>query len=196
MKFTFQKYKIKVIILALVTIALFIGIYYFFTSIDLFIAYFILVMLGILMLRIGVYYFSLINFLKKHSKEEIKDFEKELSNVLVRYGNCFLTEKYIFSLEKLNYIDYQEIICLDSSVGWINHKGELFRPGRKTILYLKDGKKYIIKTPIALFTTSYCDFVKLVKRKNHDIFIGHINDYEREKDNIEQVKKIKSKARL
>lgn len=196
MKFTFKKHKIKVLMIDLIIIALFIVISYFCTLIDSFVSYFILVILGILILRMIYYYFLIIMFLKKHSKEKIKEFEKELSNVLIRYNNCFLTEKYIFNLETFNYVDYQEIICIDSSVGLISHNGDLFTPGRKTILYLKNNKKYIIKTPIALLINSYYNFVKLIKKKNPDIFIGNINDYEREKDNIKHVKEIKNRTRL
>lgn len=196
MKFTFKKHKIKILVIDLIIITLFIGIFYIFNSIDSFVAYFILVILSILIFKMLYHYFLIKKFFKKHSKEKIKEFEEELSNVLINYNNNLLTENYIFSLETFNYVNYQDIICIDSSVGIINHNGDLFTPGRKTVLHLKDNKKFIIKTPMALFINSYYSFIKLIKKKNSDIFIGNINDYENEKDNIEKIKKIKIRTKV
>lgn len=194
MKFTFKKHAIKVFMTYLIIILLFWTIVYY-TSKDLFLTYILLLMGSIITFRLIYYYILIVRFRRKHSKEEIEEFEKELSNVLLKYSNCFLTEKYIFSLEKLSYITYSQIVCLDSSVALISNNSTL-SPGRKTILYLENGKKYVVKTPIALFTGSYYNFAQLIKKKNPNIFIGSINDYNREKETIENVKKIKNRTRI
>ena len=193
MKFTFTKHKLKIMIIDLIIVIVFFGIFYFYTLQDLFTGYLFL-SLGIVMLfKMLHYYYLMIKFLKHHSKEEIKQFEVELSDVLLKYKNCFLTQKYIFDLETFTYIKYDDIICitLDSMTTISSNEG--FTIGKKQIIYLKNNKKYIIKTSLS---RSSHEFVKLIKKKNNDIFIGDINEYKIQKEKIEYIKQIKERTRI
>lgn len=57
----------------------------------------------------------------------------------------------------------------------------------------KNNKKYIIKTSLS---RSSHEFVKLIKKKNNDIFIGDINEYKIQKEKIEYIKQIKERTRI
>lgn len=52
----------------------------------------------------------------------------------------------------------------------------------------KNNKKYIIKTSLS---RSPREFIKLIKKKNNDIFIGNINEYKKQKEEIEYIKEKK-----
>ena len=193
MKFTFAKHKLKIMLADLIIIILFFWMFYFYTLQDLFTGYLFL-SLGIVMLfKMLHYYYLMIKFLKHHSKEEIKQFEVELSDVLLKYKNCFLTQKYIFDLETFTYIKYDDIICITLDPMTIISSSEGFTIGKKQIIYLKNNKKYIIKTSLS---RSSHEFVKLIKKKNNDIFIGDINEYKIQKEKIEYIKQIKERTRI
>lgn len=193
MKFTFKKHKIKIVIINLIIILLFFVVFYFYALRDLFIAYLILSLGIVLIFKILYYHYLMIKFFRNHSKEEITKFEEELSNTLLKYKNCFLTNNYIFDLETFVYIKYDDIICITPDSMSIISNFEGFTIGKKQIIYLKNNKKYIIKTSIS---TNNCEFVKSIKRKNKDIFIGSITEYKKQKDKIEYIKKIKNKTRI
>lgn len=193
MKFTFKKHILTIFMLNIIIIVLFFGVVYFYSLRDLFISYLILTVGGISLLSKMIYYYFLIfKFLKKHSKNERKEFEKQLSHVLLKYSDCCLTENYIFSMETFVYITYNEIVCLTPSRVTTIDRG-ISGFGKKTLLYLKSGKKYTIRT--SFFTTAY-HFAKIVKKKNPNIFIGDIKEYRKEKKNIEYLEKLKSKTRV
>lgn len=116
MKFTFKKYILKIIIGYLIAILFFFGIIYYNSLNNTMFAYDILLFMGGYFLVSMLFkIFLIIIFLKKHSKIEIKKFEKELSNFILKYSDCMLTETYIFLFKTLDYIKYDELICLDSS---------------------------------------------------------------------------------
>ena len=70
---------------------------------------------------------------------------------------------------------------------------EGFTIGKKQIIYLKNNKRYMIKTSIS---RSSHEFIKLIKKKNNDIFIGNINEYKKQKEKIEYIKQIKERTRI
>ncbi len=193
MKFTFTKHKLKIMIVDLIIVIVFFGIFYFYTLQDLYTGYLFLSLGIVMLLKMLHYYYLMINFLKHHSKEEIKQFEVELSDVLIKYKNCFLTQKYIFDLETFTYIKYDDIICITLDPMTIISSSEGFTIGKKQIIYLKNNKKYIIKTSLS---RSSREFVKLIKKKNNDIFIGNINEYKKQKEEIEYIKEIKKRTRI
>ena len=53
--------------------------------------------------------------------------------------------------------------------------------------------RYMIKTSIS---RSSREFIKLIKKKNNDIFIGNINEYKKQKEKIEYIKQIKERTRI
>lgn len=193
MKFTFKKHKLKIMIVNLILVILFFGVFYFYILQDVFVAYLILSLGIVMVFKMLYYYYLMIKFLRHHSKEKIKQFEVELSNALLKYKNCFLTKNYIFDLETFIYIKYDDIICITLDSITTISSSEGFTVGKKQIIYLKNNKKYIIKT--SLSKNSH-EFVKLIKKKNNDIFIGNINEYKKQKDKIEYIKEIKKRTRI
>lgn len=193
MKFTFTKHQLKIVIVDLIIVIVFFGICYFYALQDLYTGYLFLSLGIVILFKMLHYYYLMIKFLKHHSKEEIKQFEVELSDVLLKYKNCFLTQKYIFDLETFTYIKYDDIICitLDSMTFISNSEG--FTIGKKQIIHLKNNKKYIIKTSLS---RSPREFIKLIMKKNNDIFIGNINEYKKQKEEIEYIKEIKKRTRI
>ena len=51
----------------------------------------------------------------------------------------------------------------------------------------------MIKTSIS---RSSHEFIKLIKKKSNDIFIGNINEYKKQKEKIEYIKQIKERTRI
>lgn len=195
MKFTFTKYKLKTILKDLITIILVCGMIYWLTLQDLYIGHVSLFAGIIILFKLLHHYYLIIRFLRHHSKEEIKQFEVELSNVLLKYDCCFLTQNYIFifDLTIFEYVKYDDIICITlDSITHIYSAGK-YTLGKKQTIYLKNNKKYIIKTSLFKPTSK---FVKLIKKKNNDIFFGDIKEYKKQKDKIEYVKELKERTRI
>ena len=69
----------------------------------------------------------------------------------------------------------------------------IISPSLKNYNIAKNNKKYIIKTSLS---RSSHEFVKLIKKKNNDIFIGDINEYKIQKEKIEYIKQIKERTRI
>lgn len=192
MKFDFIKYKFKRMIVQIIIVILLLGIFNFY-ALDIFsIIYFSLFITIIIIIEILRYYYLMISFFRHHSKEKIKQFEEELSNTLLKYDSCFLTENYIFDVETFEYIKYEDIICITPNLSAIILNGKKLRIGEKQMIYLKNNKKYVIKS----FNGNTQKFVKLIKKKNNDAFIGDIKEYEKQKQQLKYIKEIKRKTKI
>lgn len=67
-----------------------------------------------------------------------------------------------------------------------------FTLGKRILLYLRNGKKYVIKTN--LLKSSY-PFIKILKKKNPDLFIGNIKDYKIQKENKKYLENLKRETK-
>lgn len=62
------------------------------------------------------------------------------------------------------------------------------------MLYLKNNKQYSIIS--ASLFNSPAKFIKIIKKKNPNVFIGNISDYNNEKENIEYLNKLKNEKKI
>ena len=69
MKFTFTKHKLKIMIVDLIIVILFWGIFYFYALQDLFAGYLFLSLGIVILFKMLHYYYLMIKFLKHDSKE-------------------------------------------------------------------------------------------------------------------------------
>lgn len=194
MNFTFKKYIIKNTIINMVIVSFYIAVFYYYFFTVPYIAYYIFIIGIISLLRILYQYILIITFIHKHNKKKIKDIEMEINNYLLKYSNYVLTSNYIFNLKNFTYINYDEIICINQFALSLNS----FAPGHSTlglkqIIYLKNGNNIKIKTDLTIGSNK---LILLIKKKNPDVFIGDINEYKKEKNIIEHLKKVKDKTRI
>ena len=178
MKFTFKKY-IRQLILYDTFITLFIIIFFLLFQDTVFILFAILVIF-----ICNINFFRIIYNIKKFLKEQPNDIisklEKDLSNNYLIYDSWYLTDEYMFSVERLEKINYKDIMVVE---GWITLvSGRNNNLGYKQTIYLKNGEKYKPKAPI---TSSNSDiFTEFIKGKNSSTYFGIIEDYMKIKKDI------------
>jgi len=172
MKFSFKKYLIELFILA-IFINLFVIIFFIIHSFNyiLFILFLILSLTYINITFIKRIY-EIKKFLKNQPSVKIKKIERDLSNNYLIYDSWYLTDDYMFSLENLEKVDYKDILVIEGGIALISGMNNL---GYKQTIYLKNGKKYKLRSPI---TSSNSDiFTDFLKKKNTSIYFGIIEDY-------------------
>ena len=175
MKFNFNKYLKKIIIIysIIFLILLFISLYFFFE--DYFVGLTIILFAIPFALNCYEYCNSIKKFVRKNSPDEVEKLENDLSNALLKYDNWFLTEEYIFNIEHQLVIHYDEIVLIEPSWDFVNsHRGG-YTIGQKQVLHLKNGNKYVIKAQ--LLDGDFDMFTDIVKQKNQNVFIGSKKDF-------------------
>jgi hypothetical protein len=193
MKFTFEKYKNKLLKIILIISAIFLFLLIFFYIIDcLILSIFLLIFIVFILKKLHDYQ-KVKKFLKLHDRNEIADFENEISNYLLRYANCYFTDKYIFCLQSLIYIKYDEINCVDPSIVLKFDSSKSAQLVQKQIIYLNNGKKYVLYEQLAKNPKK---IITLIKKKNPNVYIGNINDFKKNQVNIEKINEIKKKTRV
>lgn len=172
MKFSFKKYLIKLFILD-IFINLFVILFFIIPSSSniSFISLLILSLTYINIIFIKRIYEIKI-FLKNQPSTKIKKLEKDLSNNYLIYDSWYLTDEYMFSLENLEKVDYKDILVIEGGLSLISGMNNL---GYKQTIYLKNGKKYKLKSHITSSTSDI--FTDFLKKKNSNIYFGIIEDY-------------------
>lgn len=107
-----------------------------------------------------------------HSNEQIRVFENDINRATFKYNYCYLTSKYIFNCNNFQYIKYEDILCIDTKKMKEHGRIKTLNPGRKIIIYLKNGKT---KTIIS-YLNNYDEFISKIKKQNQNIYIGNIDD--------------------
>lgn len=183
LKFTLKKY-IKSSLLQYLLLLTFL-IFFFFLTVTLIdnniykvITIAILVIIFTTLILSSFYRISSINsYSKKNDTQKLSKLQKELNNSLLSYGDWFLTEEYIFLLYNQRFIEYSDIILIDSSIKikpWYNNVFKFF--SYQTKIYLKNGEHYTFKTTLddKEFTNN---FINIIKHRNLDIFIGKKSEF-------------------
>ena len=102
--------------------------------------------------------------------------EKELNNCLCNIGKVYFTDKYIFNLDTLSKVYYEDILILVPSFGMpIKKHSSIYL---YITLYLKNG----VKEKFTLDGDKDQDFLKfgeIVLEKNPNVFIGTLKEYEK-----------------
>ena len=172
MKFTFKKYLIKLLIGTILINIIFIVLALLMSEKDSLTLFFIVTALSILDISSFKEIFCLRKFIRENKKAKLKKLEYDLSNNYLVYDNWYLTDEYIFSLKELIKINYQDIMVVE---GGLTLKGGHNNLGYKQTIYLKDGKKYKLKSDIARSNSDI--FKEIITKKNPSTYFGIIEDY-------------------
>lgn len=160
MKFTFKKY-IRQLILYDIFITLFIIIFCIVIQNTILIAIIMILICNIIFFRIIK---KVKNFLKEQPYDIINKLEKDLSNNYFIYDSWYLTDDYMFSVEKLEKIYYKDIMVIEGGLTLVGGRNNL---GYKRTLYLKNGEKYKLKSSIGSSQPNI--FTEFIKKKNSSI---------------------------
>ena len=95
--------------------------------------------------------------------------EHEFNDSIFRYDNWFMTEKYIFNIDKQVFIKYDEIISIKYGMCI-----KLFSNNNqfkyKAVIKLKNNKRY--KFESFFLDEKYCErFVEIIKYRNPNVII-------------------------
>lgn len=178
MKFTFRKYIRKIMIYDLL-ISLFILCFFLLFDEKIFI------LLSIFIILIyNIYCIKSISKVKKFvrysSSKDISKLEKDLSNPYLIYDNWYLTDEYMFSVLELIKINYKEILVVEGGVTLGAGKYNSIK--YKQIIYLKNGKKYKLKS--SFLSSDSNIFNEVIKEKNSSTYFGVIEEYMKIKSNV------------
>lgn len=176
MSFTFRKYlstlAVKKISCSLFLVfLLFLLIFFFEKGVGkLIIGYFIVICLLYNIFRLSYLFVNVHKFLKQLSKEEKKTLESELSASDFSYDNCFLTDKYLFLLNKGIFIKYADIdrVRVTTSIKFRNKMNMLDGISYKVIIYSHCNTYLCFETNHRLLKDN---FIKLLKLRNPSIKI-------------------------
>ena len=114
-------------------------------------------------------YRSLKLFIKKYNLDELKKLEHELNNSIFRYDNWFMTEKYIFNIDKQIFIKYCDIVSIKYGmcVKLLSNNNQF---KYKSVIKLKNNKRY--KFESFFLDEKYCKrFVEIIKHRNPNVII-------------------------
>lgn len=157
MKFTFKNYfrflDLRNLLLSLVYTILFFFVFIIFT--DCIGKYILLTILLILILITPIIILirrkRLNFFLKCKSSKEISQMEKYLNNPLLNYNDWFFTDEYIFLADKLELINYDDIVSVSYNfkINWLApYKSIDTIFSYQFNILLKSGKHYYFKISI------------------------------------------------
>lgn len=113
---------------------------------------------------------SVNSFLNKLSQKEKIMLEKELSNSIFSFENCFLTDKYAFLLESCSFINYSDInhVSISTSFKIRPNSNILSLIYFKIKIYSADNTYLCLETNSILVKNS---FISLLIKKNPNILV-------------------------
>lgn len=159
MKFTFKKY-IRELVLYDILLNLFI-VFFFLKFEDIIFILFAILMMLICNITFFQTIYKIKKFLKEQSNDKISELEKDLSNNYLIYDSWYLTDEYMFSVEKLEKVYYRDIIVIEGGVALDTGKYNAIK--YKQTVYLKNGEKYKLKSS---FSSPNSDiFTEFIKKK-------------------------------
>ena len=184
MNFSFSNYLKKFIIKNCIIIIVWILFFTFFIKKD-------ISSLTILLIGIILMIYSLVKGIYQiKNLQNKKIIEKELNNCLFNIGEVYFTDKYIFNLDTLSKVYYEDILVLVPSFGMpIKKHSSIYL---YITLYLKNG----MKEKFTLDGDKDQDFLKfgeIVLEKNPNVFIGTLKEYEKSINNKDGDKNAKER---
>ncbi len=174
MEFSFKNYGRSVIIHYFLQDVFYISlfIFVFFIFVDCFVKYIVLTIISIGVLTDLITLLNKIkclnSFMMNNSKKIILQFEKNLSNALLRYKDLIFTDEFIFILSKLEFINYSDILSInsDTKIHWFaayKNINTLF--SFHSEITLNNGKSYNFDISV-LDSAFYEEFKNIVMKKN------------------------------
>lgn len=174
MNFTFKNYIKKLILNSIKDICI---IFLFCLFGYLFIEKNIVIIIFFIVSIVRSVIYILYNTYKINNLENRNKIENDLSNSIFILDKIYFTDKYIFNIETLSKIYYEDILILVPSFGMPlkKHTGMYLY----ITLYLKNG----MKEKFTLDGDQDNDFLKfgeIVLEKNPNVFVGTLKEYEKE----------------
>ena len=169
MNFTFKRYLKEMIIKKwlLIAITILVLVFMYFKKISG--SFIVILLVFYLIIDFYLNYRSLKLFIKKYTIDELKKLEHELNDSIFQYDNWFMTEKYIFNIDKQVFIKYDEIVSIKYGmcIKLLSNNNQF---KYKAVIKLKNNKIY--KFESFFLDEKYCKrFVEIIKHRNPSVII-------------------------